>query len=131
MKSRIYMNQTRYVVAAHGSSSPEANESIRTLAAALECRLGAPVGAAFLERAEPSIPAALRRAHVAGASRIVMLPFFLMPGMHVRRDLEALAAQVRSETGADIVVTEYLGAHPDVVALLVDLANGASTVPSA
>jgi sirohydrochlorin ferrochelatase len=125
------MSQIRYVVAAHGSASQEANDSIRSLASALESRLGAPVSAGFLERVDPSIPAALRHAHDAGASRIVMLPFFLMPGMHVRRDLEALAAEARSETGADIVVTEYVGAHPGVVGLLVDLANGVSPVSPA
>ncbi len=118
------------VLAGHGSRSDEANASLVALARTLGDDLHVPVFPGYLEMAEPTIPAALRAARDGGARRLVLLPFFLSPGMHVRRDLEAIAAAARAELGVPIDVTEFLGAHPAVPRLLADLANRAITRPA-
>jgi sirohydrochlorin cobaltochelatase len=50
---------------------------------------------AFLEIERPSIPAAFQALVEAGMDEVVLLPFFLLPGRHTRRDLPALVRAAR------------------------------------
>ena len=113
------------ILAGHGSRSPEANAALVALAHALEADVRVPVTAAFLEMAEPAIPAAMRAARDAGATRIVVVPYFLSPGMHVTRDLRAIASDARTALEIPIEIADFLGAHPDVPRLLGDLSRAA------
>ena len=116
---------TAVVLAGHGSRASEANAALADLARTLAARLDAPVYPAYLEMTEPTIPEALRVARASGADRIVLVPYFLSPGMHVRRDLTAIADAARAELGVSIEVATFLGAHPAVPALLAELARDA------
>ena len=116
----------RYVLAAHGSSSPEANDAVRGVAASLGVMLRAPVRAAFLERCAPTIFDALVQAAEEEPGVVVLVPFFLMPGLHVRHDLTEIVASAREKTGGRIELGEYLGAHESVPALLAQIATRAT-----
>ncbi|MBD5633562.1 MAG: CbiX/SirB N-terminal domain-containing protein [Candidatus Eremiobacteraeota bacterium] len=113
------------VLAGHGSRSARANAALVELARTLETELELPVSAAFLEMAEPAIPAALRSAHTAGATRIVLVPYFLSAGMHVERDLAAIVREARIALGIPVETATFLGAHPDVPRLLAELSRAA------
>ena len=119
------MSAAQIVLAAHGSRSDEANASIGELARGLSERIGLVVLPAYLEMAEPTIPDAIRASALAGARRIVIVPFFLAPGMHVRRDLVAILDGARRELGIPIVLADFFGAHPGVPGLLADVAQAA------
>jgi sirohydrochlorin ferrochelatase len=91
---------------AHGSRRPEANRDLVQLADMLRPRVaGRVVEVAYLELAEPSIPAGLERCRQLGAREIEMLPWFLSAGSHVTDDL----ARLRDE---------FKGAHPDIAIAL-------------
>jgi len=110
------------LVVAHGSRRAESNDEIRQLTACLERQAGAAFGhvrCAFLELAEPSIPDGLRNAVRAGASEVVVLPYFLSAGRHVVSDIPAEVETVRREY-PDITITlaPYLGAAPGLIELL-------------
>ena len=124
------MSDIRIILAAHGSRSDEANTSIAELARGLGDRLGLPVSPAYLEMAEPTIPGAIASAAAAGASRIVIVPFFLAPGMHVRRDLVAILDGARRAHGIPVDLADFFGSHPGVPQLLVDIAQAAVGRPS-
>ena len=111
------------VLAGHGSRSPEANAALDELARGLAAELDLPVHVGYLEMANPSIPSALRAAARDGARRIVLVPYFLSPGMHVRRDLVTVVDEARRELGVPIVLGEFLGAHEDIPRLLASLAR--------
>jgi sirohydrochlorin ferrochelatase len=118
--------ETQIVVAGHGSRSAEANASLKALAASLGERLGAPVSAAFLEMAEPSIETTLKGCVLGGARRIVLVPYFLHPGMHVRRDLvEIIEAARAAHPAVEFVLADFLGSHPGVADLLAEIARDA------
>lgn len=116
----------RYVLASHGSSAPDANDAVRGIAASLGVLLQAPVRAAFLERGVPAIFDALVEAAAEEPGLVVLVPFFLVPGLHVRRDLTEIVASARAKTGARIELGEYLGAHESVPALLAQIATRAT-----
>ncbi len=113
--------RTALLLMAHGSRQREANDDLHELAEQMR-RLGryALVEAAFLELSEPTIDSASRRCIAAGAARVVMLPYFLSSGVHVRRDLQALRDRLAGEfPHIDFRLGEPLGRHPllrDIVA---------------
>lgn len=85
---------------------------------------GVPVSPGFLEMTEPTIQQALEQSVAHGATRVVLLPYFLHPGMHVRRDLVAIVDDARaSHPEVAFDVAEFLGAHPGITGILVEIAR--------
>jgi sirohydrochlorin ferrochelatase len=122
---------TALLLIAHGSRQADANADLHHLAGQLWA-LGryAVIEVAFLELAEPTIDEAGRRCVEQGAERVILLPYFLSAGVHVRRDLQAhrdrLAAAFPQVAFA---LAEPLGRHPllaEVVAQRAAEAEGAS-----
>ena len=111
--------QTALLLIAHGSRQPEANADLHHVADGLRCR-GHAVVEAFLELAEPGIDEGGRRCVEQGAGRVVLVPYFLSAGVHVRRDLSEARARLAARFPAvEFRLAEPLGRHPlllDVVA---------------
>lgn len=104
---------------AHGSRRAEANADLEFLADTLRQRDRYDlVQIAFLELAEPDIPTGAGRCVESGATQVIMLPYFLSPGVHVRTDLIEYRKTL-SERYPDVVfrLAEPLGRHP----LLIDI----------
>jgi len=98
---------------AHGSRQADANEDLLHVAFAMEQRGHGVVEAAFLELAEPSIEVAGARCVERGAERVVMLPYFLSAGVHVRRDLSAACDRLATRfSRVEFRLAEPLGRHP-------------------
>lgn len=73
---------------AHGSREPEANADLHYVVEQLRLlKQYSSVDACFLELAEPDIDTAAARCVDQGAEWVVLLPYFLSAGVHVRRDL--------------------------------------------
>jgi sirohydrochlorin cobaltochelatase len=110
---------TALVLIAHGSRAEAANDAHREVATTLAERLGAPVIAAFLELAEPSIGAGIDAAVAGGAQRVAVLPHFLYPGRHLVRDIPAeVAAAVERHPEVRIDVLPESGSAPAMLELL-------------
>jgi sirohydrochlorin ferrochelatase len=120
------MERTGVVIFAHGSPVAEANDSVRRVAEAMsgDYELVAP---AFLESAEPTLAAAVEALVARGADRIVVAPYFLTLGLHLRRDLPRMVAEVAARTpGVAIEVTPPLEGHPALLDALRDRVRAAS-----
>ncbi len=116
------------ILAAHGSRNPEANASLRDLAVATQATLASDVRYAYLEMAEPSIPQTIAAAVGEGATRIVLLPYFLHPGMHVRRDLVEIVDEARAQhPGVTFAMADFFGNRPEVATILAAAARDALT----
>lgn len=112
------------LVLAHGSRRRQSNDEIRDLSTRLAASLGADytqVRSAFLELAEPSIPAAIDAAVTAGADEVVLFPYFLSAGRHVFEDIPRLIAEARQRhPKARLELRPYLGELPGLMPLLVE-----------
>lgn len=120
--------QTAVLLIAHGSRRAAANEDLVQLADLLINRGRYPiVEVSYLELAEPTITAGGRKCVERGASRILMLPYFLSAGVHVVTDLEALRTELSAEfPGVEFVLCPHLGLHPLMAEIVFDrLAEGA------
>jgi sirohydrochlorin ferrochelatase len=120
-RSRAPM-RTAVLLIGHGSRVAAANRLLRGLARRL--RTAFPrfvIEACFLEAATPDIPAGVERCVARGVGRILLVPYFLYMGGHVRRDLPAAArAARRRHPGLSVRLAPHLGNDPRLVALLAD-----------
>jgi sirohydrochlorin ferrochelatase len=105
---------TAIVIFAHGSSIESANESVRRIAETVRLEGGFDlVEAAFLEQGRPDLAFAVAALVQQGATRIVVLPYFLTLGVHLQRDLPKLVEELaRANSGLDIRVAAPLDGHP-------------------
>lgn len=121
-------NQPSLLLVAHGSRREQSNDEVRALVRHLR-QLGQNYGmieCAFLELAEPSIADGLRGLVVAGASDIVVMPYFLAAGRHVVADIPREVDEVRHKhPEVTIRVAPYLGAAPDISRLILAQAERA------
>lgn len=118
---------TALIVFAHGSSVESANESVRALARRVRETAGYFLTEpAFLELGSPDLPQAVGQAVSSGATRIVVVPYFLTLGMHLTRDLPRIIDRLRHiYEGVPIEVTEPLDGHPALAAIVLDRARKA------
>jgi sirohydrochlorin ferrochelatase len=117
---------TGFIVFAHGSRVEGANQAVRDIAAKMAASRGDIVESAFLELSEPDLSAATARLLARGASRIIVIPYFLTLGTHMQRDLPRLAQEAsRQNGGVEIEVTSPLDGHPALLEALLDRASEA------
>jgi sirohydrochlorin cobaltochelatase len=99
------------VLFAHGSRDPGWAAPFERLAARVRAaRPDARVAVAYLEVTPPALPDAVGALVAAGAREIDVVPVFLAPGGHVRRDLPAMVAALHARhPGARFRVLPTIG----------------------
>ena len=114
--------RTGVVLAAAGSSDPEANGTITRLAARWQARTGwFAVRPAYASAGDPTPAAAVAGLLRAGASRVVVASYLLAPGLFADRIAQAgLAASAAA-------VSPVLGASAEVADVLLDRYEEAGT----
>ena len=117
------MGKAAIVIFGHGSSVESANEAVRAIArnAAAEGGWGL-YDTAFLE-AEPKLDNVTARLVEAGASEVLVIPYFLTLGIHLRRDLPKLVDDLSRRHGVNIRIAPPLDGHPQLSRILVDRAR--------
>lgn len=111
---------TGIVLFGHGSSVEDANQGVRDLAK--QVRDAGPyqhVRAAFLELAQPDLNAAVAEAAAAGLARVIIIPYFLTVGIHLRRDLPHLIAPLQQKyPRLTLEVGASLEGHPMMASII-------------
>ena len=105
---------TAVLLIAHGSRHAPANldlfESAEEIARSGEYAIVEP---AFLELAEPDIGEGGKRCVERGATRVLMIPYFLSAGVHLLRDLTAARDDLAERfPRATFLLGPPLGPHP-------------------
>jgi sirohydrochlorin ferrochelatase len=105
--------RTAILLIAHGSRQASANDDLHELAARLSSQGTYPiVEPSFLELAEPELLAGGRRCVELGATRVLMIPYFLSEGVHLRRDLTAARDELnRRHPDVQFILGSPLGPH--------------------
>ena len=119
------MNQMRaLLLIAHGSRRPEANADLEHVAAQMRLRGGFDyIQCSFLELTHPDIHTAGVFCVQEGATEVVMLPYFLSPGVHVRDDLTEAQEKLRQEYPTIAFdLAEPLGRHPMLIDIVAERA---------
>ena len=114
------------LIIAHGSRRAASNDEVRALADAVRAQPRQAydhVETAFLELAEPGIPAALAALAAQGASEIVAFPYFLAAGTHVAQDIpDAIADFTAAHPAVTVRLALHLGASAVLPAAILSVA---------
>jgi sirohydrochlorin ferrochelatase len=123
------------ILFAHGSVVEKANQGVRDLARRIqESGFYVYVRASFLGPGQPSLGSAIADAVDAGFHCIVVIPYFLTLGIHLRRDLPKLvAAEKQKYPELEIQVGRSLEDHPEMASLVLsrirEITEGARVSP--
>lgn len=117
------MNQdTAIIIVDHGSRTRESNRLLEEVAARFARRFETQfpiVEGAHMELAEPTMAQAYARCVAQGARRVVICPFFLGPGRHIREDIPRLAREAAAAfPDIEHIVAAPLGADDLILELL-------------
>jgi precorrin-8X/cobalt-precorrin-8 methylmutase len=101
----------------HGSKAPEANETLRKAAAAVQERGGyGMVLPAFLQMERPDFQEAVDELVSKGFNDITVMPYFLYMGLHVTKDLPAEMEEAKKRhAGLKVALTQNLGFHDKLI----------------
>lgn len=111
------------IVFGHGSTVETANQAVREVALAMSQTGNHDlVETAFLEAGKPDLAEASRSLVDRGATRLIVLPYFLTLGIHLKRDLPKLVDEVRESLNVEIEVTPPLDGHPALPQILLERA---------
>lgn len=102
------------IIVDHGSRRAAANQLLERFAELFaERHPYCAVEPAHMELAEPSIRTAFDRCVARGARRVVISPYFLLPGKHWKQDIPALsAAAAAAHPGVAYLVSAPIALHP-------------------
>jgi len=114
------------LIVAHGSRRDESNQEVFELAQTLAQRTDTPfdlVTAAFLEIADTLIPDGIEQCAKAGATEIVVMPFFLNSGKHVTQDIPEVITTITPQyPDISIQLTSHIGASSIMADLVLQTA---------
>jgi len=106
--------KTGILLFAHGSPVEEANRGVHDLAEKVAA--AGPysyVRAVFLDGGQPDLLTGVTQAAEAGLERLIIIPYFLTVGLHLRRDLPKLVAAAQEKRpNIEIAVGQSLECHP-------------------
>jgi sirohydrochlorin ferrochelatase len=116
---------TALLLIAHGSRRTEANADLEFIAGEVRSRESfGHVQVSYLELAEPNIERGGELCVEQGADTVVMLPYFLSPGIHVVEDLVAARDQLSARfPNVTFRLAEPLGRHPKLVEIVLERAS--------
>jgi sirohydrochlorin ferrochelatase len=105
--------KTAILLMAHGSRMAEANDAAREVAAMVQELTGQSiVEVSFRELHEPDIQQGIDTCVAKGATRILLIPYFLFMGAHVQHDLpEEITTAQQRHPGLELVMGAHLGVH--------------------
>ena len=106
----------------HGSRQAAANRLLEEIAARIRTRRpDLTVEWAHMELASPSVAQGVGACVAAGASEIVVHPYFLGPGSHTRHTIPDLVAQASAQyPGVTIRVSPPLGLHDKLLEVVLE-----------
>lgn len=117
------------ILFAHGSTVESANDAVHAVTAELRRRTGIPVETAFLDCASPTLADAVAALAAQGVGDILVVPYFLTTGIHLKRDLPRLVEELRpGYSEMRFAVAEPLDGHPALIDILMDR-SGSSSKP--
>lgn len=106
----------------HGSKAKEANDTLRAVAETLRAREGyGCVHAAFLQMETPDFQEGFGEIASKGFNDIIVMPYFLYTGLHVKQDLpEEIAKAKEKFPHVNVRLARSLGFHDKLVDVTVE-----------
>ncbi|WP_456474182.1 CbiX/SirB N-terminal domain-containing protein [Candidatus Pyrohabitans sp.] len=127
--------KTGIVIVGHGSRLPETRGIYETIAGIAQARSGYEVRVGYMKHHSPNLVEAVQGMIDEGFKRIVVVPLFIVPGLHVRDDIPILLgnkagevpefgyARVNAPDDVEILYAEAIGSDPRLAEVVLDRVN--------
>ncbi len=114
--------KTALIVLGHGSRAPEATETLAAVTAMVREKTDYDrVSYASLQLSEPGLASVVQELADAGINRILIAPFLIATGQHVKEDIpNELAALREKHPGVEMHLGSPLGADERLAEILLD-----------
>ena len=109
------------ILLGHGSRVPGAGEGMEQVARRMQERLGGKmIATCYMSKLGPHFPEVFDACVARGARRIIVIPYFLHAGLHLREDIpELLREKVRECPGVELILGKNLGFDECLVDLVI------------
>jgi len=99
------------ILMGHGSRVPGAGEDMERVALWLkEKRPGAMIETCYMSELGPNFPEILEKCVREGADKIIVMPYFLHLGIHLREDIPAMMGkEAKKYPGLTLILGRHLG----------------------
>ena len=114
------------IVVAHGSRSKESNDLFFEIVDKLKERLEKPsIEGCFMEISKPSIDDKIEEMYEIGLRDFTILPYFMSPGVHIKRDIPEILKQAKKKYGdIEIEIAQPIGYHDKLIDILKERVQG-------
>jgi sirohydrochlorin ferrochelatase len=112
--------KTGVIIINHGSRAKEANKVFDMIVEMINNRINYDqVRGAAMELTEPPLNETVKQMADKGVEKIIVIPLFLFPGVHIQRDIPELISQMEDKyPEIKIVLGDNIGAHHKIVDIL-------------
>ena len=121
------MKKIALIIIDHGSTVDQANNLLITLAEKIRSNNNCTfdiVEHCHMELAEPTLGNAFKKCVDAGASDIVVHPYFLVPGRHSKTDIPNMVeSEAKKYNNITYRITEPLGIHDKIIDVILERSN--------
>ncbi|MCF6095270.1 sirohydrochlorin chelatase [Microaerobacter geothermalis] len=116
------LDDTAVLIVGRGSSDPDANSDLYKISRLYWEKLKAVkwMETAFAGVTFPSIEEGIDRCLKLGASKIIIIPYFLFTGVLIKRMEKMISRFKERYPGHDFVLADYFGFHPKLRDILLD-----------
>ncbi len=117
------------IVVGHGSRSDDAKEVFVEIVNALKEKLADKnVDGCFMEISKPYIPAKIDEMYKTGVRDFTILPYFLIPGIHIKEDIPEILREAKAKYGdITVALAEPIGFDEKLIEILAERAEGEVT----
>jgi sirohydrochlorin cobaltochelatase len=116
------------VVVGHGSRSREAFDVFHEVVAYFREKMGKPVEGCFMELSQPNIPDTINNMYEKGIRDIIVVPYFLYPGIHIKEDIPEILVQIKEKySDLSISMAKPIGYNKSIIDILKANAEGELT----
>jgi len=124
--------KTGVVIVGHGSRLAETKGIYEAIARIVQAQSGYEVRVGYMKHHHPNLVEAVEGLIKDGFKRIVVVPLFIVPGLHVRDDIPILLgkkegevpefgySRVNAPEDVEIIYTEAIGADPRLAEVVLD-----------
>ncbi|WP_027718529.1 sirohydrochlorin chelatase [Desulfovirgula thermocuniculi] len=116
------MKKRGVILLCHGSRLPETRRTLERLQEMIgEGKGFAAVKGAFLQFGQPDLPAALAQMSQLGLEQVVVVPLFLVDGVHVKKDIPEILNRERARyPQMEIIMAGHIGAHRKLAEIILE-----------
>jgi len=109
------------IILGHGSKLKKANNSLRKVIKEMEGQGFELIEPAYLQLHKPALPESVGRLIAKGCQKIIIVPFFLFMGNHVKRDVpKIIKNEKKLYPAVNFIYTRNIGSDKRIADIVLD-----------